>query len=231
LPGAVRLPQFAPRRETEPVADLTAVTVVHRAQRADIRRLADAVGALADGQGADACRVGALQEYLNGMGHCIQNGRRINRDVLVPLLLELGADIGGLSERQHHDDVLVALLSRTRALLPQLHGEPPGHQSAGEVHQTLEALVAAVEAAVADDERILLPLVSRHLTPESLHWVQTQCHRGLRPQLLPFIVPWLLSHATEIERERICSRTPLPVAAIMKTFGSSFLATRQAAFG
>jgi hypothetical protein len=100
------------------------------------------------------------------------------------------------------------------------------------VHQTLETLVAAVEAAVADDERILLPLVIRHLTPESLHWVQAQCHRSLRPQLLPFIVPWLLSHATEIERESICSRAaPMPVAAIMKTFGSSFLATRQAAFG
>jgi hypothetical protein len=227
----VTLPQFAPRRETEPAVDLTAVTVLHRALRTDTRRLADAVGALADGKAGDARRVDALKEYLSGMGHCLQNSRRINRDVLVPLLLELGADVGGLSERQRHDDILVALLSRTQALLSQLHGDPPGHRSPGTVRQTLDGLVAAVEVALTDDRRILLPLVRRHLTPESLHWVQAQCHRGLRPQLLPFIVPWLLSHATEIERERICSQAPLPVGAIMKTFGSSFLATRQAAFG
>jgi hypothetical protein len=227
----VTLPQFAPRRETEPAVDLTAVTVVHRAQRTDTRRLADAVGALAHGKACDARRLDALQEYLSGIGHCLQNSRRINRDVLVPLLLELGADIGGLSERQRHDDILAALLSRTQALLPELNGEPPGHRSTSTLRQTLDRLAAAVEVAVTDDRRILVPLAKRHLTPESLHWVQGQCHRGLRPQLLPFIVPWLLSHATEIERETICSQAPLPVGAIVKTFGKSFQATRQAAFG
>jgi hypothetical protein len=204
---------------------------MHRAQRTDSRRLADAVCALADGQAGDPRRVDALQEYVSGVGHCLQNSRRINRDVLVPLLLELGADIGGLSERQRHDDALVALLVRAQALLSELHSEPAGHRSPGTVRQTLDTLVAAVEAAVADDRRILVPLVRRHLTPQSLHWVQAQCHRSLRPQLLPFIVPWLLSHATDNERETICSQAPLPVGAILKTFGSSFVATRQAAFG
>ena len=225
------LPQFAPRRETEPVVDLTAVTVMHRAQRTDTRRLVDAVSALAGGQACDARRVVALQEYLSGIGHCLQNSRRITRDVLVPLLLELGADDGGLSGRQRHDDALVTLLSHTQALLSELHSEPRGHRSPGTVRQTMDALAAVVEAAVADDQRILVPLVRRHLTPESLHWVQAQCHRSLRPQLLPFIVPWLVSHATESERQAICSQAPLPVGAILKTFGSSFLDTRRAAFG
>jgi hypothetical protein len=227
----VTLPRFEPRRETEPAVDLAAVTVLHRAQRTDTRRLADVAGALDHGHGVDARRVDALQEYLSGMRHCIQNSRRINRDVLVPMLLELGADIGVRSERQRHDDVLVALLSRTEALLPELRGAAAGHRSPGEMRQTLDALVAAVEAAVAIDERTLVPLVRQYLTPASLHWVQAQCHRSIRPQLLPFIVPWLVSHATETERETICSQAPLPVGGIMKTFGSSFLATRQAAFG
>jgi hypothetical protein len=231
LPVGVTLPQFAPRRETEPVVDLTAVSVVHRAQRTDTRRLADAVSALVHEEACDPRRVDALQEYLSGMGHCIQNGRRITRDVVVPLLLQLGAEDGALSGRQRHDDALVTLLRSTQVLLSELHSEPLGHRSRGTARRTLEALVAVVEAAVADDQRVLVPLVSRHLTTESLHWVQAQCHRSLRPQLLPFIVPWLVSHATESERQTICNQAPLPVGAILKTFGSSFLDTRQAAFG
>jgi hypothetical protein len=225
----VSLPQFAPRRETEPVVDLAALTVVHRAQRTDTRRFADVVRALADGQTCGARRLAALQEYLSGMAHCLQNGRRTAREVLVPLLLQLGADNGRLSARQDHDDALAALLSRTAALLPELPRERPDGRDG--VHQTLDALAAVVEAAIADDERILVPLVRRHLTPESLHWVQAQCHRSLRPQLLPFIVPWLLSHATEEERETICSQALPSARAILKTFGSSFLDTRRAAFG
>jgi hypothetical protein len=231
LPVVVSLPQFAPRREKEPVVDLTALTVVHRAQRTDTRRFADVVRALADGQTCGASRLAALQEYLSGMAHCLQNGRRTAREVLVPLLLELGADNGRLSARQNHDDALVELLTRTAALLPELPGERPDGRSPDGVHQTLDTFVAVVEAAIADDEQILLPLVSRHLTPESLHWVQAQCHRSLRPQLLPFIVPWLLSHATEEERETICSQALPSARAILKAFGSSFLDTRRTAFG
>jgi hypothetical protein len=225
----VSLPQFAPRRETEPVVDLTALTVVHRAQRTDTRRFADVVRALADGQTCGASRLAALQEYLSGMAHCLQNGRRTAREALVPLLLELGADNGRLSARQNHDDALVELLTRTAALLPEL--PRVGGRSPDGVHPTLDALVAVVEAAIADDDRILVPLVRRHLTPESLHWVQAQCHRSLRPQLLPFIVPWLLSHATEEERETICSQALPSAPPILKAFGSSFLDTRRTAFG
>jgi hypothetical protein len=226
----VPIPQFTRRGTDEPAVDLTTHVVVHRAVRIDLTRLAATGRGLCE-HGCGVPRATALLEYLTGIGHYLHTHQRVVKDVLAPLLVAMGAEETSLPAPQPAAAMVDELVRRASEQLAALTEQPPQPGPTRALSDALDTLVDIVESTVAAEEQIVFPLVSRHLTQESFYWVEAQCHRSLKPQLLPFIVPWVVSHATEGERVLILAHASLPMRAILKTFDCAFLDTRRLAFG
>jgi iron-sulfur cluster repair protein YtfE (RIC family) len=230
----VLTPQFTRRRSDEPVVDLTTHVVVHRALRIDLTRLAVVAQGLPE-HGCWPTRASALLEYLTGIGHYLHTHQRVARDVLAPLLVSMGAEASSLPAPQPADGRVDSLVRRASELLTALTGPASQAESTRSsteaLTEALEMLLEDVELIVAVEEHTVFPLVLRHLNQESFCWVEAQCHRSLKPQLLPFIVPWVVSHATESERALMTEQASLPMRAILKTFECGFLDMQELAFG
>lgn len=225
------IPQFAPRQSIEPVVDLTTHAVVHRAIRVDIARLATTVRALTDGQlSCTATRAEALRDYLSGMGHQIRCHERVEKSIVLSLLMAMSADDSSLLPRLSSDgDSIGSLLDRAEELIAGL-ALLPHHGLHDSLAETLDPLAERLERHLADEERIVFPLIRDHLTEESFCWVEGQFECGLKPQLLPFIVPWVVSHATAGETALMAAHAKTPLRAILKTFNAGFVERQQAAF-
>jgi hypothetical protein len=226
----VRIPQFSRRRTDEPVVDLTTHVVVHRAVRIDLTRLAVAVRGF-DEHGCGVRRATALLEYLTGIGHYLHAHQRVVKDVLAPLLIAMGAEASSVPAPHPAEAMVDGLVGRASELFAELSDQRSRPRSTRPLSEALETLVDMVERTVAAEEQDVFPLVLRHLTEESFWWVEAQCHRSLKPQLLPFIVPWVVSHATESERVLLTAHASLPMRGILKAFECGFLDTERLAFG
>lgn len=208
--------------------------LVHRAQRTDIKRMAETLRALAGGQGCGEHQTQALVGYFGCIAHSLLVHQRVAEQTLLPMLNEMGVEPpvpASLDRSAEELDVLLEYASGLMRQLPLNSTHASWPQGLCQALDALVELVELVEGSIDGEERSVFPLIRSHLSEESYRWIEGQCLRSVKPQLLSFLVPWVLSHATDTERIRMKSQKQFPLGAILATFGSCFLEKQKAAFG
>lgn len=215
------------RGPEEPTPDLTDYVVVHRAMTTDMRLLADSAARIADGrEEATPRRAAAMRYYLTGIGAEIRSHHRVEDEDVWPLLAAVAdADVAGLVALTGEHDELDPLLDAADALVARLPG------SAAELAAVLDRLATLLEEHIAAEERDVFPVIRRDIRVADYQRLQERFRGNLSPSTLTFVVPWVVSHATERERAHLLGEAPWPLRVILRLFSGRFAARRALALG
>lgn len=231
LPGDVWLPVLAPRHPGDPVPDVTLSRLLRRAAAADLGLLAEAANRL--GAGRPVPRAAAVRTYLGGLLAAITVHCRVEDSTLCPLLLHRAGP--------HAHDALTAAAADHAVLAPrvadaidqanavvELDGNRPAVRR---LAFTLHEIDVLLRMHSADHELRISPLIRRHLTVDDHVWLQRQFHRNLPGDRVGFVVPWLGSHASAEEWERLAVEPHQHVQPVERIFRRRFDTLRALALG
>jgi Hemerythrin HHE cation binding domain len=225
-PGsAMWLPPSGPRRPGEPVPDLTAWRVLHRAALVDIGEFARAAGGLAAGTGG--AEVDALRRYLAPVLTAVDVHLEIASRALPPLLARrAGPDAFDVLDQVVADRaVLEPLLGGAASLVDAVPA------AAGELRDALDDLAPVLHEQLAEQERRLFPLITTHLTGSDMRWVRQQMRRAAGPGVVSFLAVWLHHHSSAEEAERLLRDTCEHVGPLVAIFGTRYAEQRCRALG
>jgi iron-sulfur cluster repair protein YtfE (RIC family) len=197
-----------------PLTDVHDMVVVHRAFRREFRLLPELVRAVRPGDtGRAAVVAGHARMVLTGL-----HLHHTSEDLLLwPKLLERAAPDAALVHRMEaqHERVHDAL----EALGPALdRWEAEARPAvAEEVASGMDALRTALVEHLDDEEREILPLAARHITPEE--WAQLGEHgvETMSRKQLPIFFGAVNEEATPEERTQMLSVLPAPVRLLART--------------
>jgi len=219
------VPPTGPRRPGEPVPDLTAWRVLHRAALADIGEFARAADGLAAGTGG--AEAGALRRYLGPVLTAVDVHLEVGCRALPPLLVRHAGP--------YAFDVLDQVVADREVLVPLLGGAArlvdAVPAAAGELRDALDGLAPVLHEQLAEQERRLFPLISTHLTGSDLRWVRQLMRRAAGPELLSFLAVWLHHHASAEEAACLLRDTTEHVGPLLAIFGKRYAERRSRALG
>jgi len=209
-----------PRTPTEPSPDLLDYRLVHRAMAVDLDRLADAAAEMASHP--DEARLRALRRYLDAVSTEIDSHHRIEDEHVWPHLAALVGDDAVFDQMVADHDSLATQLS---ALHDLARTGAVAHLAAG-----LRHLADDLARHIADEEGDLFPMIEAVVTVQDYKRLQRAFRSNLRLRLLPFVVPWVVSHATGAERAAVLADAGLPMRVVHRLFASSFRRREAALF-
>lgn len=217
--------------ETAP--DLTDYHVVHRAMTTDMRRLAEAAGRLATRQSRpNPARVRALRAYLAGVAREIRSHHRVEDDVLWPLLAAFaGPDATDLDALTDDHDTLDPSLDTALDLAGQLVTTPGDRALAAALASVLHFLAGLLDRHIAAEERSVFPVIRRHVSVADYRRLQREFRRNLRLRDLPFVAPWVASHATADELAHLTADAGALLRLALRVYGRRFDDLARSAFG
>ncbi len=193
------------------------MVIVHRAFRREFVLLPRLVREVPDGDTARAAVVArALHVVLGGltMHHTGEDA------VLWPRLLERAAPSTGLVETmqaQHHR--VDEYDERVEPLLADWETAPTSARGA-ELADLLDSFAAALFEHLDLEEREILPLCLRHLTPAEWDGMADHGLEVMKPSELPIIFGAVLEECSPEERRAMLSRLPWPARVFLRTVGA-----------
>jgi iron-sulfur cluster repair protein YtfE (RIC family) len=210
------------RRPDEPVPDLLDYRVVHRAMTVDLRKLATAAAELV--YRPDPKRMAALRHYLNAVSHEIVSHHQVEDDHVWPFLEAVAG----------HRTALVPLTEDHERLDPLLHraGELAARErSSPELAAVLRELADLLARHVADEERDVFPIITERVRVADYERLQKRFQGNLKPSLLPFLVPWVMRHASPEDRAALLAEAGWPLRVLNRLFEPRFRAREELLFG
>ena len=199
---------------TAPLTDVHDMVVVHRTFRREFRLIPELVREVRAGDTARAAVLAAHARLVLGGLHMHHTSED---ELLWPKLLERAAPDAELIHRmeEQHERVHDAL----EAIGPALDRWEAEARPAvtEEVAATFDDLAAALVEHLDEEEREILPLAARHVTPEE--WSQLGEHGMARIQKsqLPILFGSVLEEATPAERTMMLRVVPPPVRLLART--------------
>jgi hemerythrin-like domain-containing protein len=180
--------------------DLTFVTLVHRALRADAERLVASVEVLEPGD--RAARIGTLREYYACYREQLVAHHTHEDTLFFPALsVRVGEQRMHLGEltAQHHelDAVLQAAGERLAAL------QDPGAdfgRSRDEAARTLSEMGERLRAHLDLEERTALPLYATNVPVDEYEHLEARARKATPRAQARFLIPWLAENATPEQR-------------------------------
>jgi iron-sulfur cluster repair protein YtfE (RIC family) len=209
------------RRPGDPVPDLTDYRVVHRAMTTDIDRLATAAAELVDRP--DPARMAALRHYLRGISHEIGSHHRVEDEDVWPFLEAVAGDRTALVSLTEDHERLDPLLHRAEELAEHAEAVP-------ELAAVLREVADLLARHIADEERDVFPIILDRVGVADYQRLQARFRANLRPAMLPFVVPWVLRHATPAERAALIAEAGLPLRMVNRLFARRFRAREELLF-
>ncbi|MEH3155669.1 MAG: hemerythrin domain-containing protein [Gordonia paraffinivorans] len=183
--------------------DLLGMQVAHRGMLADSDRFATLVLAIGAGEPCSRRRASAIGAYLRDFADSIHHHHTVEDDVLWPLIVEAVGDAVDLSELTDDHDSLDPLLDRLRALTAHFVAShrtgDPDPATAVALGTLLRDLHALLDEHIAEEERVVFPIIRAHLTPEAWASVEETARRSGK---LGFEFPRFLVHTTPEEIDR-----------------------------
>jgi hypothetical protein len=180
--------------------DLTFVTLIHRALRADARRLVAGVDALEPSDRGG--RLGAVREYYACYREQLVAHHTHEDTLFFPALaVRVGEERMHLGEltSQHHD--LDAVLQAAGEGLAAL--QDPGADFASgraEVSRTLSEMGERLRAHLDLEERTALPLYASNLPVDEYDHLEARARKATPRAQARFLIPWLAEHAAPEQR-------------------------------
>jgi iron-sulfur cluster repair protein YtfE (RIC family) len=210
-----------PRTPGEPVPDLRDYRVVHRAMTVDLQRLARAAADLVDRP--DPARMAALRHYLRAVSAEIESHHHVEDEAVWPFLVAVAADVTALVALTEDHDQLDPLLHRANALAAREVADP-------ELVGVLREVAALLTRHIAAEERDIFPIIIDRVRVQDYERLQKRFRGNLKPALLPFLVPWVLRHASPEDRAELLAKAGWPMRLLYRLFAPRFRAREQLLF-
>ncbi len=193
-----------------PISEHSRVLIaIHKAMRADSRRLIGAVDALPEG---DIDRAAALGRAFAAIVNLIHDHHWTEDDVLYPFLLERVSTFEADAIRLENDHVdLDAAMSRISARF-RLLSHPVSPRLWQDTRSHLAGDAAAFEAVLVDhldrEEAVVVPAVDSQLSAAEQHALQKEEAKLTTYRHMSTAVPWVLANATPDEATALRATAP-----------------------
>jgi hypothetical protein len=199
---------------TEQLTDVRDMYVVHRTFRREFALIPGLIRSVPAGDTARAAVVaGHARLILGGL-----DMHHTGEDALLwPKLLERAAPSADLIHRmeaQHHR--VEELIAQLDEALPRWEAEARPAVSE-EVASTFDALRVALMEHLDDEERHILPIAERHITPQEWAGLGEHGMAKVKKSELPILFGALLEEATPDERTLMLGIVPPPVRLLVRT--------------
>lgn len=195
------------------LTDVHDMVVVHRAFRREFGLLPGLVRAVRPG---DTVRAGVVAGHARMILKGLHLHHTAEDDLLWPKLLERAAPEAALIARmegqheqvEHHLDRLGPALDRWQA-----EARPAVTE---EVASTLEALATVLLVHLDEEEREILPVAARHISPAE--WAELGDHgiAAMSRSELPILFGAVLEEATPEETAEMVAKLPLPARLLLR---------------
>lgn len=193
------------------------MAVVHRVFR---REFGAAPGLVRGVAASDVRRAGVVADHLDLVLAGLHMHHTGEDEVLWPRLLERAAPSTGLVETmqaQHERvdalaDQVTPLLAAWRARADSLAGE--------QLARVLEDFTDALLEHLEREEREVVPLIARHITPAEWDSLGEHGRDAMSPRQLPLLFGSLLEEATAEERRMLLAPLPVLVRWLLLTLGA-----------
>ena len=156
----------------------------------------------------DPARMAALRRYLESMSGEVASHHHVEDADVWPVLVAVGAMRPTLEELTDDHERLDPLLHRAGQLAD-------AERASLELARTLSDVADLLAQHVADEERDIFPLLAEHVSVDDYRRIQQRFRSNLSLRLLPFVVPWVASHATPEERPALLTSAGLPLRLVL----------------
>jgi hemerythrin-like domain-containing protein len=197
------------------LVDTRDMLLIHRVIRREIGQLPRLIGAAA-GDRARARRLATHAEEMLDFLHTHHTGED---EMMWPLLrerVELETDLIDRMEHQH-EQIAVAIAD-VRRDLPEW-SRTADAETGKRIAARLEEAVAVLAEHLAEEEDLVLPLVSVHLTREEWKALGQHGFAAIRPSRRLVMLGHILEEADESERRRFASKVPPPARLAFRLIG------------
>ena len=220
--GLVTAFHVLPRTPGEPAPDLRDYRVVHRAMTVDLQRLAIAAADLVDRP--DRARMAALRYYLRVVSAEIESHHHVEDEDVWPFLEAVAGDRTALVPLTEDHEQLDPLLHRANELAAREVADP-------ELVGVLREVADLLTRHVAAEERDVFPIITERVRVADYERLQKRFQGNLKPSLLPFLVPWVLRHASPEDRAALLAEAGWPMRVLNRLFEPRFRAREELLFG
>jgi len=214
--------EVLPRAPGEPVPDLRDYRVVHRAMTVDLHRLARAAADLV--ARPEPARMAALRYYLRVVSAEIESHHHVEDEDVWPFLEAVAGDRTALVPLTEDHERLDPLLHRANELAAREVADP---ELVGVLREVADLLVRHV----ADEERDVFPIITERVRVADYERLQKRFRGNLKPRLLPFLVPWVMRHASPEDRAALLAEAGWPMRVLNRLFEPRFRAREELLFG
>lgn len=177
--------------------DVTGMRIAHRGMLADTRRFAQITARIADGAPCAPARAAAVAQYLTLLCDSVHHHHTIEDEVVWPVLVAAAGPAVAVDELEDDhvqlDAVLGTLRQRAKAF-----GAATGDRraTAAALTETLDAAHALLSEHIAEEERVVFPIVDRYVSVRDWDRVEKAAKKG---SVMSFEVPRFVKYATEEE--------------------------------
>ncbi|WP_127497091.1 hemerythrin domain-containing protein [Actinoplanes solisilvae] len=191
--------------------------VVHRVFRREFRILPALVRAVKPG---DTVRAGVLGEHLANVAGGLHHHHTGEDEMVWPLMLEraaMHADLINRMEAQH--ERLHEPLARIDEILPRWRARALATDR-DELADVIAQASVALDEHLADEEREILPLIERYLTPDEWRAVGERGRKTIPSGRMALVfLGSILEEATPSETKRFLAELPLPARLLWRLIG------------
>ncbi len=193
------------------------MVVVHRTFRRELRSLPELVR---DTPAGDVDRAAIVAAHARLILSGLHLHHTSEDDLLWPLLLERAAPSADVVLRmQDQHEAVATIVDQLDAALPRWEAEARP-AVAMEVAGLFDRLRPLVVEHLDDEERMILPVAERAITPEEWAAVGQAGVEKMSRAELPLMFGAVMEDATPAERAELLAVLPLPVRVLMRVWGS-----------
>ena len=198
------------------VTDTRDMVLVHRVFRREFRLLPLMVRDVADG---DTEAAGRIARHAREMADALHHHHQNEDELLWPRLLQrTPVDTSLVEQMEAQHNAIGETLGRVDAVLPmwQRAARPPDRDALADA---LAELHARLEEHLDEEERHILPIVGRTITPAEWDELAERGFAAMPKRRALVFLGHILESASPAERSRFLRRVPPPVLLLYRLIG------------
>ncbi|MGW8812279.1 hemerythrin domain-containing protein [Gordonia terrae] len=201
--------------------DLTGMKIAHRGMLHDTRRFAEILGRIAGGEPCDGRRRDAIAGYLDQLCASIHHHHTIEDEVVWPILTASAGAAVDVHDLEDDHTQLEAFLATLQARIAAFSAAKPDRLgvAATDLAATLDDVHQLLGEHIADEERVVFPIVDRYVSVADWDRVEKAARAGAS---MRFEVPRMMRHADERELAKMKSEAGPVIRAMLALLVRSF---------
>lgn len=214
-------PTVTPRRPGEPEVDHTVLRLVHRAMLADAARFAALLTDLARGNDPiGRRRAVAVRDHLVALAEELHQHHNREDDICWPVIAASAGSAVDLAPLTEDHAELAPLIDAVDAAAREFAVDPEVH--VGGLARRLRELSALLHEHIRDEERDVLPVISRYVSVADWAVAEQRMRAGAGPRHLAWALPWVASFAEPDELAHVMLIGGVPFRLLLALFRPAY---------